>query len=390
MQELEEHEGCGADELQPTCLKDSEEDSSDDDADSDNGTQHPRQRCALKRTLEEREIRNRPVPENVAERWLKQGIGRLAQALRVSLSQRGIDVTVDGSFEQTLQLLHNVEADKPRNTADLTIAFLSQQMQELFGIGETAVNTNLLYGELRAAVQSISVDFQHSGLPYAAVPELGDPEANLQQDLDALLAGQAGTAAQPFQQPARGNIPLSEHRTKGYTTLAFPVLFPFGVGDFSQPRRNEISWEQWSRHLQHYYDGRFSSHSRFPYFLLNTHEREVANRKAGLYIAEADKKLTVGDLRQMSRSQREVVAKRISKYGATLRNTPAFMGDRKKELQAMCEQVGDPNVRKRRLTAPPFMCILFACAPLRVPPPPAGVCYQFSRRHIRPVLGVIR
>ena len=391
---LEAHEDCGADDLQASGLQDdSDSDDADDDRysdsdDSSDGTHATLRRAAPQRPTEEREIRNRPVPENVFDQWLSQGVGRLAEALRVSLSQRGIDRTADDFVEQVLQLLHDVDAETPRNTAELTVVRLARRVHELFGIGETAVNVDLLYGELRDAVKSLSVGFQHSGLPYSETPELGDPETNLEEDLDALLAGQAGTTARPFHQPARGTIPLSEHRTKGYTTLAFPVLFPFGVGDFSQPRKHQVTWEQWSRHLQQYSDGRFSSHSRFPYFLLNTHEREVANRKAGLYIAEVDKRLTVGELRRMSKAQKEEIAKRVSKYGATLRNTPAFMADRKKELQAMCEQIGDPNVR---LAACPLVHVRCSSFPRRchpdkihtyVPSLPAGLCHQLPRRHV--------
>ena len=361
MQILEEYEGCGADEALPTRLKDESDD--EDEADDDDGggsiygdstTQQQLQqpnlttgsnRAAPKHTLEERELRNRPIAESVIDQWLQHGDGRLAQALRVCLvMQHGVNVRTDGSMEQALLLLHDVEAGMPRNTADLTIKYLARRLEEAFDIGKEDVNIDLLYGELCTAVQSIGIDFEHSGLPHANAPESGDPTANLEQDLHALLAGQAGNTARPFSQPARGTIPLSEHRTKGYTTLAFPTLFPFGVGDFSETRKHAVTWEQWSKHVQKFYDGRFSTHSRFPYFLLNTHEREVANRQSGLFVAEHDKRLTVGDLRKMSASQKQDVAKRVSKYGATLRNTPAFMGERKKELHAMCEQIGDPNV----------------------------------------------
>jgi hypothetical protein len=363
LQILEEHEACGADEMLPTRLKDDSDDEDDADSDDDDHSidgdsatqQQPRQpnrttasqHAAAKHTLEERELRNRPIAESVVQQWLLHGDGRLAQALRVCLAMRhSVNVQAEGSVERALLLLHNVESEVPRNTADLTIKYLARRLEEGFNIGKEAVNIDLLYGELRTAVQSLNVDFQHSGLPHTSAPESGDPTTNLEQDLDALLAGQAGTTDRPFEQPARGTIPLSEHRTKGYTTLAFPTLFPFGAGDFSETRKYAVTWEQWSKHLQKFYDGRFSTHSRFPYFMLNTHEREVANRQSGLFVTEADKRLTVGDLRKMSASQKQDVAKRVSKYGATLRNTPAFMGERKKELHAMCEQIGDPNVSR--------------------------------------------
>ena len=117
-------------------------------------------------------------------------------------------------------------------------------------------------------------------------------------------------------------------RWQGYMTLAFPMLFPFGTGDLSQCKR-ELKWSQWSRHLQNYKDGRFAMHRRFPYFLLNTHEREVANRQAGLFILEQEKKLTVGQLRGLSNSELKEIARKVTRFGATLRNSPAFMSERR-------------------------------------------------------------
>jgi hypothetical protein len=113
-QVLEAHEDCGADDLQaPGFQDDSDSDDADDDSDSDSddssdGTHAPRRRAAPQRPTEEREIRNHPVPENVFDQWLSQGVGRLAEALRVNLSHLGIDRTADDFVEQALQLLHDV------------------------------------------------------------------------------------------------------------------------------------------------------------------------------------------------------------------------------------------------------------------------------------------
>ena len=85
LQILEEHESCGADEVLPTRLKDdsdSEDDSEDDDgsSDGDSTTQpqprHPNraavsQHAAPTHTLEERELRNRPIAESVIQHSVK-------------------------------------------------------------------------------------------------------------------------------------------------------------------------------------------------------------------------------------------------------------------------------------------------------------------------------
>ena len=105
----------------------------------------------------------------------------------------------------------------------------------------------------------------------------------------------------------------------------------------------KVSWTQWSQHLSHYYDGRFATHERFRYFQLNTHEREVANEKASLCVRNERllEHLTVGDLRTLSEQSKEEITRKVEVYAATLRNTPAFFRNRKRELKAMIAELGD-------------------------------------------------
>ena len=74
-----------------------------------------------------------------------------------------------------------------------------------------------------------------------------------------------------------------------------------GFGSFADARKEDLSWTQWSQHLMHYYDGRFADHARFRYFLLNTHERELANKQANLFVQDNEKYLSVGDVRNLSK-----------------------------------------------------------------------------------------
>ena len=53
---------------------------------------------------------------------------------------------------------------------------------------------------------------------------------------------------------------------------------------------------------------------------------------------------TVGQVRALSSADKKEVAKSLFKTGAHLRNSPSFFDKRKKELYAMCDQLGDPHV----------------------------------------------
>ena len=57
-----------------------------------------------------------------------------------------------------------------------------------------------------------------------------------------------GTATIPW--PTRGNVPLSEFSTKVFLMLAFPCLFPYGLGDFHVNRPISCtSMTNWADHL---------------------------------------------------------------------------------------------------------------------------------------------
>lgn len=91
---------------------------------------------------------------------------------------------------------------------------------------------------------------------------------------------------------------------------------------------------------------RFACHRRFPYFLLNTHERSVALQRAGVFVnrdPEASR-LSLGRLRALVGEAKSAIFGRLSVYGAVLRNTPSFFRQRRNELKAMIEQLGDPHV----------------------------------------------
>ena len=79
--------------------------------------------------------------------------------------------------------------------------------------------------------------------------------------------------------------------------------------------------------------------------MVNTHERSVAARQTGLFVEEHGRHgMTVGDLRKLSKGEKEDLVRGVSKFSATLRNTPSFYNNRRQELQSMCAQLGDPHV----------------------------------------------
>lgn len=354
---LKAHEACGADanvlapaeeEKEETAEEDKEEDAEETDEEECGG---PSVAAAKRAPVppQERDLYRRPIPESLLVRWVGDRHGPLAQHLHAKLQAEGIDVACEGGLNAMLCMLHGVGQHESRWTNKLTIELLAKRLHEA-RVVDGELLPAVVADELVPIARSMSSAFMESGVAHAEEPEEDqDPEESLYRRLQALLRGECGTDEAPCKPPPRGAVPLSEYRARGYTSLAFPTLFPLGSGDFGSivdaGNKHGVTWQQWSRHVQKYKDGRFATHRRFPYFLLNTHEREVASRQANLFVKEQGRfNWTLGDVRKLDKAGKEDIMRTLSRFSQTLRNTPGFFSERRKELKTMCTQLGDPHV----------------------------------------------
>ena len=297
-------------------------------------------------------------------RFLQQSDGKVATAARIKLfSKLRLDIERPDDADAILNVMHGLE---PTNTTEcrhdgIAIVDLADNVAIL--MEHPAAAPDLVRDELVVFVESLGIELTESSCPHTSAPAMpaSNPLDAAQQVLAAKLDGAedqdifegepnhqvgTGTLEDPLPLPRRSKLPLSEFKSKGYMTLAFPTLFPKGRGHFEEPRDRPLKWEEWCQHLMHFYDGRFACHRRFPHFLLNTHERQVAVNKVGIFVKRdaTAGRLTYGQLRALGRQEREAVFRRLSAYGQSLRNTPEFFKQRRHELQAMVEQLGDPHV----------------------------------------------
>ncbi|KAF1949335.1 hypothetical protein CC80DRAFT_510570 [Byssothecium circinans] len=67
-------------------------------------------------------------------------------------------------------------------------------------------------------------------------------------------------------------------------SLAFPTLYPNGIGDYMQPRMREVAYADYVQHMISYKDGRFAHHSRFRFAAFNTLLRRQTTAKAGFFV----------------------------------------------------------------------------------------------------------
>ena len=104
----------------------------------------------------------------------------------------------------------------------------------------------------------------------------------------------------PMEFPKREGI-VDEFNSPGYLALAFPHLFPYGVGDVTQERLGEdIPWKDYFKHLMRYCDSaqlyRFQSDLRFRYFAFNTLQRHRAMPISRAFIRLGELPMTCNSL----------------------------------------------------------------------------------------------
>jgi ATP-dependent DNA helicase PIF1 len=107
---------------------------------------------------------------------------------------------------------------------------------------------------------------------------------------------------QALTMPSVQSTPIDEHGERvPYMSLAFPTLFPFGKGDFVEPRRvRPLTFSDWCVHLLKYKDGRFARHPRFRYAVFNTLLRKKVHQSSGFFVSKyrPDGELTGDDIRR--------------------------------------------------------------------------------------------
>ena len=302
---------------------------------------------------------SKKVNDALLVRWLRTSDGPLAAGVREVVARSTEELATDESAEKFLRLLSDTDNTAPR-AESLKISAVVVRLRALLGGDEgefyaQPIAEDMLHRELLKVAREAPIVMTEAGVQEEGFDGFSgeDPEQERANELSATLDGEGadtllgrGTRTDPHVMPPHGTVPLSEFRArKGLEAAAFPTLFPFGHGGFADDRPlKKLEWSVWCQHLMNYYDGRFAKHRRFRYYLLNVQQRHQANEQAALFVRTECPKLTVGELRAMSEQSKEEIRRKCDKFSATLRNSAPFFKERKKELQAMCEQLGDPHV----------------------------------------------
>jgi hypothetical protein len=140
--------------------------------------------------------------------------------------------------------------------------------------------------------------------------------------------------------PNRGKEPLSEFTTRHFFTLAFPVLFPYGTGDFHVNRpRTCTSLGDWTNHLLWYRDGRFANHNFFKFVAHNMIMRKRVLENSTFIVKQklGDDLLSIAELKEKLKNGDKSITEKILYFSATLRGTSQYWSQRSKELRALIQ-----------------------------------------------------
>ena len=136
--------------------------------------------------------------------------------------------------------------------------------------------------------------------------------------------------------------------------MAFPTLFPYGVGDVTMgDRETKVSMTDSAAHLVKYAEKkknrkwkyRFASHPRWLHWAQNICERHRSIDQRDIFIHQnrTEAALTEDELRNIIAKQGDeynALLGKMHRYNANVTGTPCWFYQRRIELEALMEQKG--------------------------------------------------
>ena len=153
---------------------------------------------------------------------------------------------------------------------------------------------------------------------------------------EAVTVNRRGTFTIPW--PTSGDAPVSEFTTQYFFSLAFPALFPHGVGDFFINRpRTCSSMSDWAEHLLWYQDARFAKHPYFKFVVHNMLMRKRALENSTYIIQQriGEDHITIAGMKDLLEKGDLSLLKKIMYFSGSLRGTTQYWSQKGKELRAL-------------------------------------------------------
>lgn len=141
-------------------------------------------------------------------------------------------------------------------------------------------------------------------------------------------------------------VPVRElNRTRPYLSLAFPSLYPFGLGEYVVPRQKTVPFKDYVVHFLRHEDRSFAKHiSWLPITYCMLLNAQINSKSHWLGTKGLPDKLTDEQLEVALTNEDSTLMREVYDHGATMRSTRPWWNAKRKELYAMIRALGQPNL----------------------------------------------
>ena len=150
-----------------------------------------------------------------------------------------------------------------------------------------------------------------------------------------LATRQGGSKGIALPWPKVSKIPISEYDATAFLFgRAFPWLFPGGVGDFLDYRKETIRVQDWVNSLMCYYDGRFAKDKLFSFFAINYSQRRKNQTSGSFFVNTFFKQgnKTLSEIQGDLRAGKNEWLDKITYWAGQVRGSSAFWRVRRSEV----------------------------------------------------------
>ena len=184
--------------------------------------------------------------------------------------------------------------------------------------------------------------------------------SDLDKEILSILAqnGNKNVSTTRMSWPARGVKPINDFSDEKLFCLAFPWLYPGGVGDFNEIRRTPITEADWAENLLHYQDGRFAKDKLWCFFTLNYIYRHRNMSQSRFFVKDflGQEPPTLDELKeQISKGNMDFVDK-LMYYSKNISGSASYWRSKKAELYTWI------NHHIEKGNGPPTVFMTFSCA----------------------------
>ena len=134
--------------------------------------------------------------------------------------------------------------------------------------------------------------------------------------------------------PDISQIAISEYSHEPLFAMAFPWLFPGGIGDFLQPRAVDEEVAKWGRRLMRFKDARFITDKVFCFYLWNFIMRRRNQAQGNFYVNKLSTSgnLTLDELKEKLLQGNNTFLNEISYYSKKVKGSDGYWRSKRYEL----------------------------------------------------------